>query len=128
MRALIIDDSRGMRSILRRMLHQLGFETDEAANGREGLERLQQNGTPDLVLVDWNLPVMNGLEFIQAVRADHTYDAVPLLMVTTETELSQLSLALECGANEYMMKPFTQEILLGKLELLGLPVGGMVHV
>lgn len=128
MRALIIDDSRGMRSILRRMLHQLGFKTEEAANGREGLDRLQQNGAPELVLVDWNLPVMNGLEFIRAARADRAYDAVPLLMVTTETELSQITLAIECGASEYMMKPFTQEILRDKLELLGLPVGGMVHV
>ncbi len=128
MRALIIDDSRGMRSILRRMLQQLGFNTEEAANGREGLDRLQQNGAPELVLVDWNLPVMNGLEFIRAARADRAYDAVPLLMVTTETELSQITLAIESGANEYMMKPFTQEILRDKLELLGLPVGGMVHV
>ena len=128
MRALIIDDSRGMRSILRRMLQQLGFNTEEAANGREGLDRLQQNGAPELVLVDWNLPVMNGLEFIRAARADRAYDAVPLLMVTTETELSQITLAIESGANEYMMKPFTQEIMRDKLELLGLPVGGMVHV
>lgn len=128
MRALIIDDSRGMRSILRRMLQQLGFETDEAANGRDGLERLRLSGNPDLVLVDWNLPVMNGLEFVQAVRANSAYDAVPLLMVTTETELSQVTLALKSGANEYMMKPFTQEMLFGKLEQLNLPVGGMIHV
>ncbi len=128
MRALIIDDSRGMRSILRRMLQPVGFQTEEAANGRDGLDRLQQVGDFDLVLVDWNLPVMNGLEFVRAVRSNRDYDDVPLMMVTTETELSQIQLALESGANEYMMKPFTQEMLLGKLELLNLPLEGAVHV
>lgn len=127
MLALIIDDSRGMRSILCRMVQQLGFETEEAVNGRDALERLKQIGKPALVLVDWNLPVMNGLEFIRSVRADSAYDAVPLVMVTTETEISQISLALESGANEYVMKPFTQEVLQGKLELLGMPLKEVNH-
>jgi two-component system chemotaxis response regulator CheY len=70
--------------------------------------------------VDWNMPEMNGFEFIQAVRAEHSYDGVLLMMVTTETEMDQISKALEAGANEYVMKPFTQEVILEKLQMLGM--------
>jgi two-component system chemotaxis response regulator CheY len=90
----------------------------EAANGREGLERLRQPPGVELVLVDWNMPEMNGLEFIRAVRADRAYDPVRIMMVTTETEQEQVIRALEAGANEYVMKPFTREILVAKLSLL----------
>jgi two-component system chemotaxis response regulator CheY len=120
MRALVIDDSRTMRAILGKMLKEIGFEVLEAADGREALERLQQNGRPDLVLVDWNLPHMNGLDFVRAVRAEREYDGLPLLMVTTETERAQVAKALEAGATEYIMKPFTREILRDKLNLLGI--------
>ncbi|MBV9123720.1 MAG: response regulator [Planctomycetes bacterium] len=120
MRVLVIDDSRTMRAILGKMLKELGFEVLEAGDGREGLERLQKDGRPNLVLVDWNLPTMNGLEFIRAVRSRREYDGLPLLMVTTETERSQVAKALEAGATEYVMKPFTRDILLDKLNLLGI--------
>ena len=120
MRALIIDDSRAMRSILGRMLRGLGFEVVEAANGREAMRRLQETKKVELALVDWNLPEMNGFEFIQAVRAEHSYDRVLLIMVTTETEMEQISKALKAGANEYLMKPFTQEAILEKLQMLGM--------
>lgn len=120
MRALIIDDSKAMRSILGRMLRGLNFEVVEAANGREALERLQGLGKVDLALVDWNMPEMNGFEFIRAVRAEHSYDGVLLIMVTTETEMENVVRALAAGANEYVMKPFTQEVILEKLQIFGM--------
>ena len=119
MRVLIIDDSRAMRSILRLAMKSLAPEIVEAANGQEGLERLADRGPFDLVLVDWNMPVMNGLEFVTAVRANPDYTAVRIVMVTTEVEMSQVSKALAAGAEEYVMKPFTTEILHDKLSMLG---------
>src|SRR5438552_5990570 len=109
-----------MRAILGQMLRQLGFEVSEAGNGREGLERLRQLGPPDLALVDWNMPVMSGYEFVRAVRADPALAAVRLMMVTTETELAQVATALEAGADEYVMKPFNRDVIVEKLGLLGL--------
>jgi len=96
----------------------MGFEVAEAGNGREGLERLRQSGPIDLVLVDWNMPEMDGLAFVRAVRADPTYKSVRLMMVTTENDLSRVAIALEAGANEYVMKPFTEEVMREKLQLL----------
>jgi two-component system chemotaxis response regulator CheY len=117
-RALVIDDSRPMRMILGKLLKELGFEVTEAGDGKQALERLSP--PPDLALVDWNMPVMNGLEFVQAVRADHQYDHVPLMMVTTETDMERVAAAIDAGANEYVMKPFTKDIILDKLRLLGM--------
>jgi two-component system chemotaxis response regulator CheY len=118
MRALVIDDSRTVRAIIGKILRDEGLEVVEAANGREGLERLRQSPGVELVLVDWNMPEMNGLEFIQAVRADRAYDQVRIVMVTTETEQEQVIRALEAGANEYVMKPFNRDILVAKLSML----------
>ena len=118
MRALVIDDSRTVRAILRAILTEIGLNVVEAANGREGLDRLRDAEDVGVVLVDWNMPEMNGLEFIRAVRADRAYDPVRIMMVTTETEQEQVIRALEAGANEYVMKPFTKEILVAKLSLL----------
>ena len=120
MRALIIDDSKAMRSILARMLRALEFEVVEAANGREAMERLQAIGKFDLALVDWNMPEMNGFEFVRAVRAKQMYDGVLLMMVTTETEMENVVRALAAGANEYVMKPFTPEVILDKLRIFGM--------
>jgi two-component system chemotaxis response regulator CheY len=117
---LVIDDSRIIRTILGRMMRELGFEVTEAGNGREALARLQQMGAPELMLVDWNMPEMNGLEFIRAVRADARYDGTRVMMITTENDVSRVTLALEAGADEYVMKPFTHEVILAKLLLLGL--------
>jgi two-component system chemotaxis response regulator CheY len=122
LRALIVDDSRAIRSILGSLLRQIGFDVAEAGNGKEGLERLGQLDQLHLVLVDWNMPIMNGLEFVQAVRADHRYDPLPLMMVTTETEMSQVARALEAGVNEYVMKPTTKDVILQKLQLLGIAI------
>jgi two-component system chemotaxis response regulator CheY len=118
MRALVIDDSRTVRAIVGKILREEGLDVVEAANGREGLDRLRDAPDVGLVLVDWNMPEMNGLEFITAVRKDRTFDAVRIVMVTTETEQVQVVRALEAGADEYVMKPFTREILVAKLSLL----------
>jgi two-component system chemotaxis response regulator CheY len=111
--------------ILGRLLRNLGFEVEEAGDGREGLKRVNESARFDLALVDWNMPIMNGLELVQAVRADAEHDALKLMMVTTETEMSQMILALEAGANEYVMKPFTEQMIAEKLQLMG--VGQEVH-
>jgi two-component system chemotaxis response regulator CheY len=119
MQALVVDDSQTMRLILKGYLKKLGFEVTEAANGCEALDVLKGMATADLVLVDWNMPEMDGVSFVRAVRAQPAYATLPLLMVTTNTELSQVSTALEAGANEYIMKPFTRDMIREKLELLG---------
>jgi two-component system, chemotaxis family, chemotaxis protein CheY len=118
-RALVIDDSTTMRRILGGILRQLGFEITEAGNGCEGLERLRQSPNTCVVLVDWNMPEMDGLTFVRAVRADPAYQSVRLMMVTTEADLSRVATALDAGADEYVMKPFTEDVIREKLELLG---------
>ena len=119
MRALVIDDSRTVRAIVGKILREMGMEVHEASNGREGLDRLQELPGVRLVLVDWNMPVMDGLDFIQAVRAQPAYAQLQIMMVTTETEQEQVLRAMAAGANEYVMKPFTKETIVEKLDLLG---------
>jgi two-component system chemotaxis response regulator CheY len=118
MKALIIDDSGAMRSILRQYMRELNYEVVEARDGREALERCEQTPDLDVALVDWNMPVMNGLEFVQALRAQKKYSSVKLLMVTTENDATHVEAALGAGANEFLMKPFTYEVLEGKMALL----------
>jgi two-component system, chemotaxis family, chemotaxis protein CheY len=120
MRALVVDDSSTMRSILRNTLKQRGAEVLEAENGFDALEILKNTDFIDLMLVDWNMPEMNGYELLCKVRSDQMYDEVCIVMVTTETGLGAMTTALKAGANEYIMKPFTPEIVMGKLELIGL--------
>lgn len=122
MNALVIDDSRVVRSILRHMLGELGFQVQEASNGREGIDALGRGSAPDVVFVDWNMPVMNGLEFVCAVRSDASRAELPLVMVTTESEMESVSKALEVGASEYIMKPFDRDIVREKLQILGIAV------
>ena len=119
MKALIVDDSRPIRRIVGEILKELGFETADACNGREALERLQSAPLPDVVLVDWNMPEMDGLEFIKAVRREARYSGLVVVMVTTETETDQMLRALTAGADEYLMKPFQKEGLVDKLRLVG---------
>ena len=123
MRALVIDDSRAIRLILGKIVKEIGFDVLEAGNGLEALEQLKKSENIDLALVDWNMPEMNGYEFVCAVRKDPQYDDLLMMMVTTETEMSQVIKALEAGANEYLMKPFTKEMILDKLSVMGLAVG-----
>jgi two-component system, chemotaxis family, chemotaxis protein CheY len=119
--ALIIDDSRAIRRILGTAMRGLGFEVAEACNGKEALETVKHLGPAlKLVLVDWNMPEMNGLEFVTKLRADHRFDSAFIIMVTTETATEQMVKALEAGANEYIMKPFTKDVIEDKLRLLGI--------
>jgi two-component system, chemotaxis family, chemotaxis protein CheY len=120
-RALVIDDSKAIRIILRKLLGELGFEVTEAADGREALERLNGPMGPfDLALVDWNMPEMNGLDFVREVRGQGGHEDLTMVMVTTETESGQVVRALAAGANEYIMKPFSRDVLVDKLSMLGL--------
>jgi two-component system chemotaxis response regulator CheY len=120
MRIMIVDDSRSMRLILKRMLTQMGFDDiAEAEHGGDALGRMQ-DFVPELALVDWNMPSMNGLEFIKAVRERTEYDKVKLMIVTSESSPRIVYEALKAGADEYAMKPITSEIMEDKMQLLGL--------
>ena len=119
MHALIIDDSKAIRLILRRMLAELRVETTDAADGGEALRVIDAGLRPDLILVDWNMPVLSGLEFIEQVRQPPRSSSAKIVMVTTETEVPQVVRALTAGADEYVMKPFTADAILDKLRLLG---------
>ncbi len=127
MRALVIDDSSAMRKIIAGILRSVGIDAVEACHGRDALSKLGPPGAFDLALVDWNMPQMNGLEFVQAVRADPAHAALRVVMVTTESEVAQMVKVLEAGADEYVMKPFDREILIGKLELLGFDTAGVAR-
>lgn len=119
MHALIIDDSRAMRRILRGIVTTLGFQTLEAGDGQEGLDILYDTPDIEVALVDWNMPVMSGIEFVEVVRANNRYDKLKLVMVTTETEPARMARALMSGVDEFVMKPFSKEILVDKLKLIG---------
>ena len=119
---LVVDDSRMMRSVLIRTLEISGLDVGQlvqAANGREGLDALEKNWI-DLALVDINMPVMNGIEFLRALRASPGGNAPIVLFCTTETEMTKIQQAIEAGANEYIMKPFDSEIVESKLMQVGL--------
>jgi len=120
MRALVIDDSRAMRSILSGILSDLEFEVEQAADAEGAYEVLRNDERFDLALVDWNLPAMNGLDLVKLIRQRTELAGIRLMMVTTETELGRVREALEAGADEYIMKPFDKEMLLEKLTLLGI--------
>lgn len=120
MRTLIIDDSRTTRAIIARILQGLGYETSEACHGLAGLEHLQSHGPADIAFVDWNMPEMSGIEFVKNVRQNASYDAMRIVMVTSENEMSTVAQALAAGANEYLMKPFDKEALAEKIALLSL--------
>jgi two-component system chemotaxis response regulator CheY len=120
MRALIVDDSKSMRMIVGKVLRELGFEVIESGDGRQALERLNQGEEVQLMLIDWNMPVMNGYDLVCAVRANALLGDIRIMMVTTETSMDNITRALTAGANEYLMKPFTKEVLMEKLAMLGL--------
>jgi two-component system chemotaxis response regulator CheY len=123
--AIIIDDSRAMRLILRRIIAKVGFDAVEAGDGQAALDRIAElPEPPQLALVDWNMPVMNGLEFVTTVRKDPRLRDMTLVMVTTESEQSQIVRALAAGAHEYVIKPFTEDSMIDKLALLGLTPTG----
>ena len=119
MRALIVDDSRFVRGYLRGLLEEKGIECAEAADGQAGMDQLNSGDSFDLALVDWNMPVMNGLEMLKQLRAEG-YGDIKVMMVTTEAENDFILRALDAGADEYLMKPFDDEALTEKLVMLGL--------
>jgi len=119
MRALIVDDSRFVRERLRGLLEEKGIECEQAADGRAGLELLHSSPEFDVALVDWNMPVMDGLEMVRQLRTEG-YSDLKVMVVTTEAENDYIVRALNAGADEYLMKPFDDEALTEKLEMLGL--------
>ncbi len=121
MRALVVDDFQTIHQIMRRVLGALGIhDISDAVDGEKALEVLEKEGPFNLVLVDWYMPVMNGLDFVRAVRARRHHDSTKILMVTTEAEQESIVAALDAGADDYLMKPFTPEMVEEKLAILGL--------
>jgi two-component system, chemotaxis family, chemotaxis protein CheY len=116
---LVVDDSRVVRKVARRILESRGFAVTEAGDGKQALDACHAS-LPDCVLLDWNMPVMNGLEFLKQLRAEYGPDNPTVVFCTTETEMSAIELAISNGAQEYIMKPFDEEILVGKFEQVGL--------
>ena len=119
MRVLIVDDSRFVRGYLRGLLEEKEIDCEEAADGQAGMDRLKSSPPFDLALLDWNMPVMDGLEMLKKLRADG-YADLKVMMVTTEAENDYILRALDAGADEYLMKHFDDEALTEKLAMLGL--------
>ena len=120
MLALVVDDSRAMRMILRRIMAEQVYEVVEAADGQEALDVLEGGARPDVALIDWNMPNVDGLELVTRIRKNSEWRSITLMMVTTESEYDQIVRALAAGAHEYVIKPFTPEAIVEKLQLLGL--------
>lgn len=116
---LVVDDSRVVRRAARRMLENRGFTVSEANDGSEALQACRSH-LPDGVLLDWNMPVMNGIEFLDHLRAEFGPENPVVVFCTTETEMKFVERAIEAGAQEFIMKPFDEAILYGKLEQVGL--------
>lgn len=116
---LVVDDSRVVRKVARRILEAHGYAVSEAENGEDALERCRVV-LPRCVLLDWNMPVMNGLSFLRALRSEFGTEGPRVLFCTTENEVGQMAMALQSGAQEYIMKPFDEAILTGKFRQLGL--------
>jgi two-component system, chemotaxis family, chemotaxis protein CheY len=122
--ALVVDDSSAMRKIIGRILVGLGFDVVDAEHGQAALDLLEAGTQPDIALIDWNMPVMDGLQLIHEIRANDEWRNISLMMVTTESEQGQIVRALAAGAHEYLIKPFTPDSIVDKLELLGVVPGG----
>ena len=118
MKVLVVDDSRAIRALLTRILENSGHTVYSAGHGAEALEVLAEQDDIDFVMVDWNMPVMDGLSFVENVRSQSCYAGLHIMMITTEVELEQVERALNAGANEYLMKPFGEEELLARMEML----------
>ena len=118
-RCLVVDDSRVIRKVASRILEDLGFEIAEAEDGQKALDECG-NVMPDVIILDWNMPVMNGLEFLLELRRSPGGDKPKVVFCTTENDMDHITKAIEAGANEYIMKPFDKEILEGKLAAVGI--------
>jgi two-component system chemotaxis response regulator CheY len=122
MRALAIDDSSLIRRLVGATLTGFGFEVCTAVNGEEALVSLLRDGPFDLVVLDWNMPVMDGYEFLTRMRKLDRFAGVRVIMLTARNEMDAVRRALEAGANEYLMKPFSPELLQQKIEMVGLEI------
>ena len=116
---LIVDDSRVVRMVAKKILEELGFQTEEAADGQQALDACLKT-MPDCVLLDWNMPVMNGIEFLHELRKSDGGDKPIVVFCTTENDMSSIQEAIQAGANEYIMKPFDSEIIQSKFTQVGL--------
>lgn len=119
MRVMIVDDSRAQRMMLRRMVETLGFETEEAEHGQDALDQLQAGTAVDLMLVDWNMPVLDGLEMLKAVRKHGEFADTTIMMVSSESDPRKIARALMCGADDYLVKPVDAPMIREKLVMLG---------
>jgi two-component system, chemotaxis family, chemotaxis protein CheY len=119
-KALVVDDSRATRSALRRILASVGFDVAEAEHGEHALEVMRADPTIELVLVDWNMPVMDGFSLIKAIRKERQWAMLPIMMVSAEVDQKQIARAVMAGADEYVMKPFDSDTLIAKLQSLGI--------
>lgn len=126
MKALVVDDSRAMRTMLKKMVTDLGYEVIEAEDGRDALGCLaEETSDVSFALVDWNMPVMDGISFVRAVREERRWDRMRLMMVTSETNPRHVYEALKAGVDEYAMKPVTRDVIREKLGMLGIePTAG----
>lgn len=116
---LVVDDSKVIRKVARRILEELQFEVMEAVDGQDALDACERE-MPDVVLLDWNMPIMNGLEYLKALRAQQGVPQPVVVFCTTENDMSHIRTAIEAGANEYIMKPFDREIIEAKFIQVGL--------
>ena len=119
MQALVIDDDPAILLMMTSILNGLGYQVTTAVDGKQGLQELTESILPDVVLVDWNMPVMNGLEFVKTVRSQTQFNQLPIIMVTTELEMSQVALSADAGISEYIMKPFSPIMIIEKLQMVG---------
>lgn len=115
-RVLVVDDSRAVRLAIRRVLESLGLEVVEAEDGQRALDYLRTQALPECILLDIDMPVMDGLACLSALRQDQRFDGTLVLMCTTHNSMEKIQTAIATGANEYIMKPFDQDILRTKLE------------
>ena len=120
MKAIVIDDTRSMRSVLRHILEEMNFDVVEAGNGQEALDLLSEHGQMDIALVDWNMPVMDGITFIQTINRDDRYAGMKLMMVTTESGYDKLKIAREHGVTHYITKPFNPDAIRDAIDVMWL--------
>lgn len=117
-RCLVVDDSKVIRKVARHILETLDFTVDEAVDGRDALDSCERV-TPDVILLDWNMPVMSGMEFLVALRQSSVEPRPKVVFCTTENGVAHIRAAIEAGADEYVMKPFDRETLQSKLQIVG---------
>ncbi|NEQ70991.1 MAG: response regulator [Symploca sp. SIO2D2] len=119
MKSLIVDDSKAMRRLLKAYIQANDIEVVEACDGQDAIEKLEEQSDFNFALVDWDMPRMNGLEFVKAVRSNDAYNDIKLMMVTSHNSMDDISQAIEEGSNDFLMKPFTEEMINEKLRTLG---------